>query len=156
MNFSCPGCGAKFTTNETCQDRFSLIQLKDIEQPGYYAAHHISVPCYLLQHNAYSRQGWLEVRQLLSRFVYDRWTPEMARRTLQIGADSQHRMWSFTRGAKLCGVDQIVRHYTIADIRLDTAEDYCADVRHWAERILEDSQQFTAVLGGSTSPWSSR
>ncbi len=146
MSFTCPRCGAVFPSDETCQDRFNASQLKEIEQPAYYAVHHLSVPCYMLQHNVYSREGWLEVRKLLSKFVNDGWTPAMARRQNRVIADSGHRTWSFTRGAKLPGVEQIVWNYTIADVRLDTAEAYCADVRHWAASILADSEQLVRGL----------
>ena len=53
---------------------------------------------------------------------------------------------SFTKGAKLPGVENIVWNYTIAAVRLDTAESYCADVRHWAENILADSEQLVHKL----------
>jgi hypothetical protein len=146
MSFTCPQCGAVFTTDKACQDRFNVIQMKELEQPAYYAVHHLSVPCYMLQHNAYSREGWIQVRQLLAKFVYDGWTPAMARQHSRVNADSGHRTWSFTRGAKLLGVEDIVWSYTIAAVGLDTAESYCADVRHWAESILADSEQLVRKL----------
>ena len=147
MPFTCAQCGAIFTTDETCQNRFNIAQIKEQEQPAYYAVHHLSVPCYMLQHNAYSREGWIEVRRLLAKFVYDGWTPAMARRRSRVNADSGHQTWSFTRGAKLPGVEDIAWSYTIADVRLDTAESYCADVRHWAESILADSEQLIQETG---------
>jgi Family of unknown function (DUF5946) len=146
MSFTCPQCGAVFTTEETCQDRFNVSQLKEIAQPAYYAVHHLSVPCYMLQHNVYSRQGWKEVRTLLEEFVYEGWTPAMARRHLRATAESGHRAFSFTRAAKLPGVEDIAWSYTIADVRLDTAESYCADVRRWVESILADSEQIVCKL----------
>jgi hypothetical protein len=149
MSFSCPQCGAVYTADETCQDRFNISQLKEIEQPAYYAVHHLSVPCYLLQHNAYSREGWIEVRKLLAKFIYDGWTPTMARRQNRVNADSGHRTWSFTKGAKLPGVENIVWSYTLAEVRLDTAEAYCADVRRWAESVLADSEQLIRQLGSA-------
>ncbi len=94
----------------------------------------------MLQHNVYSRQGWLEVRKLLGKFVYEGWTPMMARRQNRVYADSGHRNWSFTKGAKLAGVEDIAWSFTIADIRLETAERYCADVKRWAESVLTDSE----------------
>jgi hypothetical protein len=150
MSFTCPHCGAIFASDETCQDRFNVSQLKEIEQPAYYAVHHLSVPCYMLQHHVYSREGWIEVRKLLARFVYDGWTPAMARRQNQATWESKRRTWSFTKGAKLPGVENIVWNYTIAEVRLDTAEAYCSDVRHWAESILADSEQLIHKLEGVT------
>ncbi len=140
MPYRCPQCGAFFVDVETCQDYFDTCQLKEIEQPAYYAVHHLSVPCYMLQHNAYAPEGWLEVRKLLGKFVYDGWTRAMARRHYRVAADSGHRTWSFTRGARLQGVEAIVWRFTIADVKLVTAELYCTDVRHWAESILADTE----------------
>ena len=140
MSYLCPQCGARFATDEMCQDRFNVSQLKEVEQPAYYVVHHLSVPCYMLQHNVYSRPGWLEVRKLLWKFIHEGWTPMMARRENKVYADSGHRSWSFTKGAKLAGVESIVWSFKIADVKLETAECYCADVRRWAESILTDSE----------------
>ncbi len=140
MPHTCPHCRATFPGEETCQERFNISLLKEAEQSAYYAVHHLIVPCYMLQHNVYSRRGWLEVRKLLSKFVYDNWTPAMARRQYRVSADSGHRTWSFTKGAKLAGVENVSWSFTIADIRLDSAEIYCADVTRWAKQILADTE----------------
>jgi hypothetical protein len=150
MTTSCTQCGAVFSSDETCQERFTASQLMELNTPDSYTVHHLSVPCYLLQHNAYSRQGWIEVRKLLSKFVYEGWTPEMARRDARINADSGHRTWSFTRGPKLAGVERIVWSCSIANVRLDPPEAYCADVLRWARTILEDSEQLMLGLGGES------
>jgi len=140
MSHLCPQCRGVFSGEERCRERFDLGQVKEMEQPAYGAVHHLSVPCYLLQHNVYSQRGWLEVRKLLSRFVNDGWTPAMARRAIQAQATSR-RTWNLTRGAKLPGVEQIAWSFTIADVRLGRAEDYCADVLTWARRVLADSEE---------------
>ena len=139
----CPQCGATFASDETCSDRFNTTQIKEVENPtSYYAVHHLSVPCYMLQHNAYSRDGWLAVHQLLHQFVYEGLTPAEARRQNRRTMDSGQRKWSLTKGAKLSQVDDIAWTWTIVDVRFDTAEHYCADVRDWAIAVLAD----TAVL----------
>jgi hypothetical protein len=144
-NNSCPQCGARISRAETCQELFYLIQLKEIEQWAYYKVHPLSVPCYLLQHNGYSREGWLAVRELLHQFVRQGLTPEQARQKYRPVFDNRRRSWSITKGAKLPGVEKIAWTYTIADVRLDTPETYCADVRRWAESILDDSER---LIGG--------
>lgn len=113
--------------------------LLEIEQPAGYAVHHLSVPSYRLQHNGYSRAGWLQARELLRQFVDEALTPTEARRRNRIRVDSGHRSWSITRGPKLPGVEKIRWTVTVADIRLDTPEHYCGDVRRWAQRVLADS-----------------
>ncbi len=137
--WTCPHCGASDESGETCQDRFNAILFKELEYSAYGAVHHLSVPCYMLQHNAYSREGWLMVRDLLFRFVYENVTPQMARREFRAGAGTP-KTHSITRGPKLPGVEDIRWTRTIADVKLDTAEHYTADVREWAKSILADSE----------------
>jgi hypothetical protein len=150
MTFSCPRCGATFASDETCQARFNTSQLKEVEQPSYFAVHHLSVPCYMLQHNVYSREGWLAVSELLFQFIHRGLTPAMARQQNHMKFDSRYRTWSIIKGAKFPGVENIKWTYTIADVQLDTAETYCADVRRWAQSILENSEQLSSILGNTT------
>jgi len=136
---SCPQCGAPLTLVETCQEQFHLGQLKEVADPHYYAVHHLSVLSYMLQHNAYSREGWLHSHTLLQQFVQQNLDPQFVRRRDRDKVDSGQRNWSLTKGPKLPGVEQIVWHCTVADVRLDTAEHYCADVRRWAVSVLADA-----------------
>jgi hypothetical protein len=140
MSYTCPHCGGVIPGEETCQQRFDHSQILELEQPGFYAVHHLSVPCYLLQHNRYSRRGWLEVRKLLEKIISKGWTAEMALRESRYLSIRGNKDWSLTKGEKLPGVEQIQWQLTIADVKLDSAETYCADVRRWAETILIDSQ----------------
>lgn len=143
--FTCPTCGAVFPSGETCEDYFNTGQLMEVENPtSYYNVHHLSVPCYMLQHNLYSREGWLAVRALLAEFVAGL-TPAEARRRNRQNWGSDQRKWSITKGPKLPGVEQIVWSRTVADVRLDMAEHYCADVRRWAESVLADSAPLVAA-----------
>lgn len=143
----CPQCRAVYHDGDTCADRFNRSQLAELDEPAKYAVHHLSVPCYLLQHNAYSRAGWLEVRTLLAKFVREGWTPAIARRSGRRHAGSDRRTWSFTKGEKLAGVDATVWQRTIADVRLDPPDAYCADVLAWAEQILVDSEALVGAAG---------
>ena len=34
---TCPQCGATYPTDETCEERFNVSQVTELEQPGYYA-----------------------------------------------------------------------------------------------------------------------
>ncbi|MBL8046303.1 MAG: hypothetical protein JNL09_07180 [Anaerolineales bacterium] len=136
----CLACGARLAAAETCTDVFNRGQLLEVEQPSYYTVHHLSVPCYMFQHNIYSQPGWLAVRQLLFEFVHEGLTPQAVRRRDRRAVDSGHRTFSFTKGPKLAGVENIRWRFTVAEVRLDTPENYCADVRRWAAIILEDSQ----------------
>lgn len=151
MTTTCLQCGASLPSDVTCMDRFNTTQIKEVENPGsYYVVHHLGVPCYMLQHNAYSRQGWLETRRLLHQFVYEGLTPAEARRRNRREMDSGQRTWSLTKGTKLTQVGDIVWTRTIADVRLDSAEHYCEDVREWAIAVLADTEALVHAVSSES------
>ena len=81
----------------------------EFENPGTYGAvHHLTVACYMLQHNRYSREGWLQARALLAEFVDQGANPDQVRREHRQAFNQQKRTWSFTRGDKLAEFDRIV------------------------------------------------
>ena len=125
MPFVCPRCGGRFEDAESCQERFDLSQVTEIEQPAYYAVHHLSVASYMLQHNIYSREGWLQTRELLNQFVQHGLIPVAARRHAlrRLTVDSGHRTFSYTKGAKLPGVENIVWSITLAGVRFSIVEE---------------------------------
>lgn len=145
----CSQCGAKIPTGSTCQELFNQGQLLEINQPAYYFVHNLSVPCFMLQHNAYSRQGWLLAYDLLRRFLHENLTPKAARRQGSKQIDSSRRTFSFTKGEKLAGVEQIRWAFDVSQVRLDSAEHYCTDVRLWGESILKDA---ATLVQGAGSP----
>jgi hypothetical protein len=151
MPYRCPQCGATFSADETCEDRFYAGQALEMTDASFGAVHHLSVPCFMLQHNRYSRVGWIGARQVLARFL-DGMTPGEARRQYQQSVASGNRTYSFTRGEKLAGVDAIPWTRTVADVCLDTAAHYCADVRAWAESIVRDSQALMCTASASDRP----
>ena len=108
MSFRCPQCGAITINGEACSDRFDRSQAFELQEPERYRVHHLSVPCYWLQHNMYSRTGWLQVRKLLYRFVYEGLTPQEVLKENKKSPDSSKRSGSFTRGEKLAGVEDIL------------------------------------------------
>lgn len=141
----CQHCGARFPQGSACEEQFHISQIHEFEDPAYGAVHHLSVPSYMLQHNRYSRRGWLEVRALLHRFVFTGLTPQMARRELAISASSTNRDWSLTKGEKLAGVEQIDWSLTMANVRRDSAAHYCSDVTDWARAVLLDSERLVGT-----------
>jgi hypothetical protein len=144
--YSCPHCGATYATDEGCQQRFDACLVKEGEHPAYYAVHHLLVPCYMLQHDAYSHEGWLATRGLLARFVRHGLTPADARRQYRTQLGSGQRTWSITRGPRFAPVAAVAWTRTIADVRLDSAELYRADVERWAGAVLADTDELVGAL----------
>lgn len=142
----CPLCGAEFQSSEQCRDRFDLCLAMEFENPTTFGAvHHLTVACYMLQHNAYSRDGWLEVRKMLAQFIQEGVTPAEMRRQKRARLDSGKRTWSVTKGAKLSEFDSIAWSRTIAGVRLDNPDIYCEDVKEWAKSVLEDTASISSL-----------
>jgi hypothetical protein len=77
----CSKCGAQFPSGETCRERFEYCLTLDYEQPeSYGAVHHLVVACYMLQHNEYSRRGWLEARALVADAIHHGTAPTELRK----------------------------------------------------------------------------
>lgn len=141
MSDKCPQCGAALQSEMQCLERFERCLTKDYEQPATFGAvHHLIVICYMLQHNAYSRQGWLEAREMLAQFNRQDIPPEALRKRNFRRFDSRHRQWKLVQGPKIPQVEAIVWTRTILNVRLDTAEAYCSDAKRWATSVLEDTE----------------
>ena len=140
MPFICAQCGAIYASDETCQQRFEACLALEYENPlAYGAVHLLSVACYMLQHNLYSREGWLETRALVRQTISQESTPADIRKMNRDRLDSGVRKWSITKGAKLAEFATIRWSRTIADIQLENPEGYVSDVKQWAISVLEDT-----------------
>lgn len=140
MRQTCPLCGGETAVSETCADRFNRCLALEYEHPAAFGAvHPLTVLCYMLQHNAYTATAWAAARKMLAQFVHEGKTPAEMRR--------QNRQWlaqrdpasRLTAGEKLAEFETIVWSRTIADVRLDTPDSYCADINQWAQRVLADT-----------------
>lgn len=144
MTVHCPLCGATSAGDERCEDRFNRFLALEFADPAYGVVHHLTVPAYMLQHNGYTRDGWLWSRDLLAGFVREELDPATARRLHRQDVDSGNRDWSVTHGPKPEWFDDIIWTRTIADVRYDDAEAYRADIRAWAEAVLADTETIVA------------
>ena len=68
----CPECGAIFEETESCYDRFGALMEREFFNADYGRVHDLTVPAYMLQHpSRLSFKGWVEMRRLLHRFIFD-------------------------------------------------------------------------------------
>lgn len=147
MSQKCFQCGAEFPSDEQCRDRFNLCLAMEFEDPTTFGTvHHLTVACYMLQHNAYSRDVWLEARKMITQFIQEGITPAEMRKQNRSRFDSGHRTLSVTKDAKLSEFDTIIWTRTIADVRLDNSEAYCTDIKLWAASVLADTQILMQTL----------
>ncbi len=137
----CPKCGAEYPPDDSCQNRFNQCLALEYENPSAYGAvHHLTVTCYMLQHNLYSHKAWLDAREMLRQFVEQGVSPADMRARNRSKVDSGKRKWSITQGDKFSRFAEINWTRTIADVRLDNADNYCTDVERWAAAVLQDTE----------------
>src|SRR5262249_33605584 len=122
----CPECGAALPPDGRCRDLFEACLVKDFEHPrSYGSVHHLIVATYMLQHNGYSRPGWLAARGLVAEAIASGKVPDIRSAGYKEAVSSRNRRFSFTRGEKILGLEGVTWSRTVADVRLGSAEDYC-------------------------------
>lgn len=73
QNMNCPQCGA------LCLPRFNEFLALEFSDPGYGAAHNLTVTASIVQHSSQlTREGWLLKRSLLREFVVEGKSPALA------------------------------------------------------------------------------
>ncbi len=138
----CPQCGAHFASGESCQSRFHACLALEYENPiSFGKVHHLMVICYMLQHNLYSHEGWLQARKLLSQFIQEELSPKQARR--QQPRLKEGRM---TQPPGMKYFDQVTWSSNLAQVRCSDPEIYIRDVTGWAERVLADTDPLIMEL----------
>lgn len=140
---TCPHCKATYATAESCEDRFDRCLSLEFGDRAYWPVHHLTVLCYMLQHNAYNHGAWLEARQLLAQFVNHDGASNNWHRQKALDSKSRLEQQSLLAGKKFADFQRITWSFTIADVRLEEAGLYCADVKNWANHLLQDTQPFT-------------
>lgn len=139
MNTLCPECGAPLAAGQTCRDHFDQMLFWESEDPSRWAAHHLMVLCYHLQHfSLYSAAGLAQARMLLADFLTRGRSPEEARRDNQALVNYGRREWTVTARPGDSGAYErpIAWTMTAADVVAGGAEAYVANVRRWSETVL--------------------
>ncbi len=135
---NCPECGAP---EVLCQTRFDEFLALEFTDAGYGAVHHLTVTTYMLQHSSkLTREGWLHERELLREFLVENKPPAFIRKQNRDLVDSGKRTFKIKSRDGLPVINKTTWVKTILDVRVENAEDYCADVSAWAMAVLEDAQ----------------
>ena len=135
----CPDCGAP---EMTCETRFHEFLVKEFEDAGYGAVHHLTVATYMLQHSSkLTREGWLYERELLREFLIENKSPAFMRKQNKDLVDSGKRKFKIKSKDGLPVINKTTWTKTILDVRTENAEVYCEDVTAWARSALEDVQE---------------
>ena len=101
---------------------------------GYGAVHNLTVATYMIQHSSkLSREGWLYERDLLREFIVEKKSPSLIRQQVKDAVDSGKRTFKFKSKDGVPVINKCTWVKTILDVRVESAEVYCADVTAWAK-----------------------
>lgn len=134
----CTKCGGNFSSEE-CTSKFHEILGLEFSNPEYGKMHHFSVPSYNLQHNLYSKKGWIEVWKMLDKFVNEDKDPDVARKEINQFFNGNKKEFSMVKGDKFVEVENVNWSFTLNDVDVSSSKNYCIDVFTWARSVLEDS-----------------
>jgi hypothetical protein len=135
---NCPECGAP---GKACETRYYECLVREFEDPGYGAVHHLTVAAYMLQHSStLTRAGWLHERALLREFLVEKKPPAFIRKQNKDLVDSGKRTFKIKSRDGKPVIDKTTWAKTILDVRMENAEVYCEDVTAWARSVLEEAE----------------
>lgn len=136
----CPDCGASPLSNEGCEEKFQSFLALEYSDPDYGVVHHLTVCAYMLQHpSRLSRTGWLEMRDLLARFLIGQLDPAEFRVRNRKYVSNQNRSWSFTKGPRQELPVEFTWIKTILSVDSSTAAQYRSGIEQWARQVLDDA-----------------
>jgi hypothetical protein len=135
---NCPECGAP---DNACETHFHEFLVKEFEDAGYGAVHHLTVATYILQHSSkLTREGWLHERELLREFLVEKKPPAFIREQNKDLVDSGKRKFKIKSRDGLPVINKTTWTKTILDVRVENAEIYREDVIAWARSTLEEAE----------------
>lgn len=136
---NCPECGAP---GNACEMRFHEFLIKEFEDAGYGAVHHLTVAAYMVQHSSnLTKEGWLFERGLLHEFLIEKKPPAYIRKQNRDVVDSGKRSFKIKAKDGLPKIAKTNWAKTILDVRAEEAGVYCEDVHAWALAVLKDAER---------------
>jgi hypothetical protein len=136
---NCPECGAP---GSTCETRFNEFLVLEFTDAGFGAVHHLTVVTYMLQHSSkLSREGWLQVRELLREFLLENKPPAFIGKQNKDFVDSGKRKFKIKSKDVLPVIHKKTWTKTILDVPFVDSDAYCSGVREWALSALKEAEE---------------
>jgi hypothetical protein len=136
--YKCFSCGADLAHDQTCEAVFNEFLALEFSDANYGQVHFLTVACYMIQHNKYSEDALVWIKERLREFLEKGIPIETIRQQAKMETDQSKRSWRVTSKR----TDRIRIHWsmTIMDVaaQYHDAESYCRLIRQWAEKTLAD------------------
>lgn len=137
---TCPLCGANWsnTYDFTCADYFHEMIALEFIDPIAGAVHHLTVTCYMIQHDGYSDEALAEMQKMLEAVLEQGEDIQHYRQRMRPLVDSGKRTIHITRAPDAPPLPRRPWTMTIVDAGgdLDVAG-YQARVTAWGQSVLK-------------------
>lgn len=131
----CDECGAVSPDSRSCEEQFDELLALEYQDPaGAGRVHHLTVLCYMLQHNRYSDEGRAFAISMLEANLEQGTTPRELRQQARKALDSGTRTWKVTRPAAVH--QRIAWPMTIVDVCSGDPNGHNARIVKWAQSVL--------------------
>lgn len=140
MTSHCAECGAPWTAEDNCTQRYHCFLALEFSNPEYGVVHHLTVATYMFQHpSQLSSQGWQAIREQLRQFLDEGLRPAEARARIRKSAEFQKRSWSLKKGPRQQLPSDFAWTQTIMSVDDATGEPYRQGIEQWARQALADA-----------------
>lgn len=138
MTKICPLCGAKWKNSLTCQEMFDEFLVLEFSDAAYGKVHLLTVTCFMTQHQRYSDQALLWMRDTLEKVLNKGVSASDIRLRMTNDVDQANRKWKIERQPHEQALPPVDWSITIADVYLykDDPQKYCTWVERWARATL--------------------
>jgi hypothetical protein len=136
---NCTECGAP---GPACETRFNEFLVLEFTEAGFGAVHHLTVAAFVLQHSSkLSREGWLQMRELLREFLLENKPPAFIRNQNKGIVDSGKRKFKIKSRDALPVIHKNTWTKTILDVPFDDRHTYCSGINEWAMTALKEAEE---------------
>jgi hypothetical protein len=140
---NCPECG---TPEPSCKERFDEFLVLEFTYAGFGSVHHLTVSAFMIQHSSrLTLEGWFHMRELLREFLVEHKSPAFILSQYRHLVDSGKRKFRITSKDGMPVIKKTMWAKTIVDVRMETADIYCADVIEWARTVMEEAATIATV-----------
>jgi len=139
---TCPGCGAVYQNNLTCESVFDDFLVLEFTDAAYSEVHLLTVACYMIQHGQYSDDALVWIEQRLRDHLEKGIPAEQIRQEAAKETGQGRRAWRVARRKEDKPQARMPWSMTILDVALQyqDADSYRNLVRQWACVTLAEMQ----------------
>lgn len=134
----CPICGADWRTGMTCEDAYHILIAREFVDPLAGMVHHLTVLCYMIQHDQYTQSAYDWARASLEKIILQNLTTDELR--LSARSFARQKQTGIVRNPNTPSVVRPKTAWTMTVVDAAQATDskeHVALVKSWARAVWD-------------------